>query len=200
MQLTVAMDDWVDVGDLSSDRKGLVFPDLALYRGRAGVYLLETHDRGEVQQWYVGQSGNLFKRMAQYRRASKPKAMRMRKETTDVRIANGLMRALDSRREARLRFLLRVDVQIPERLVDDDDEPLTWGTTLEDTAMRLLAESAVVVHLTESMKGNWEVRNNRLPRRKGTKSAPSPLEGIFEAMRLADAVADGGPAVAVDPS
>jgi hypothetical protein len=179
MQVNVKLDNWMDGGDIGSNSDGLVFQDLEEYRRRAGVYLIETSYNGSVEHWYVGQAGNLEERMGDYRQASGSRNT-AREESTETRVASELMRALGRGRKARVRFLRRAEIQIPARLFAENDDPLTWMTNLDDTTVRVLVESAAVLHQTMSMAGPWEVRINRGGIRKSTDPSPSPLEDIFE--------------------
>jgi hypothetical protein len=183
MEVNIVMDDWREMGPILLAPTGLRLPDLTAVKKRAGVYLIETRHGRRVERWYVGESGNLAKRLNDYRLAAHDAGTA--RGPTESRVARTLLDALNDGREARVRVLLKAGIRIPARLFDEDGNPLTWDASLDDTTLRVLVESAVVVHQTESMSGSWEIRLNRGGRRKSTKPTDSPLEDIFEGIRRA---------------
>jgi len=184
MEIRIDLPDWTKVGPIGPGDEGTdVWPSDAHYKGKAGIYLIETAFPKEGREdWYIGQSGDLLDRFKHYRSAeADPESA-----NTTARVAGKIRECLQNDGEVDLSVMLGAKIAIPDYYYDDDGEDLWANANLVSPTLRLLVESAAIVYKTEAMRGAWETRLNLSRAHKGTVTAPTPLDDLLIEFLAAD--------------
>lgn len=120
MEIPIDLPDWTKVGPIGPGDEGTdVWPSDAHYKGKAGIYLIETAFPKEGREdWYIGQSGDLLDRFKHYRSAeADPESA-----NTTARVAGEIRECLQNDGEVDLSVMLGAKIAIPDYYYDDDGE------------------------------------------------------------------------------
>jgi len=169
MEIRIDLPSWTRVGAIvPGDEETCVWPPDSHYKGKAGIYLIETaFPTLGREDWYIGQSGDLLDRFKHYRSAkTDPDSA-----DTTARVAGKIRDCLQNDGEVDLSVMSGAKISIPDYYYDDDGEDLWANANLDSPTLRLLVESAALVYKTEAMRGAWETRLNISRAHKGTVPA-----------------------------